>query len=401
MAIRCRILAVVPGLPLSRGLKQRLIQFTQHLRHVVGSGLVVGLALLLACDASPPAPVQMPPGPSPARVDIQPVVQLHPDQVTHLTVSPRGIVYVLQAGGSWGGIVFSIGAGELLSATPLSTERIMALLEPDAAPDEVTGAIQSIVCGADGELYFYFAGGRGRKMIHVLGQFDPRTEQIRILSDTPALAAASGMKHALTLTQGRLLQAGPHVLLWLRHSDDSIVLGFQPRQMPAVGKVPLRRMLTRLRDSDDSLDLTRLHLWLYPGDTRSLLVLDRHLGRLWKTDLDGDAHLVQSLAGLPDQLSWPAVVGEDLAIVVTAGDPMGPGFTPPAPPINTAYPALLLMGSADLRAIGPERFFAPGDFPLETLRITTLVTDAAPRRLLGYDAQTGQLLRLTVHPPSP
>jgi hypothetical protein len=57
------------------------------------------------------------------------------------------------------------------------------------------------------------------------------------------------------------------------------------------------------------------------------------------------------------------------------------------------------MGSADVRAIAADQLIAPGDYPLEQMRITTLASDHLPGRLLAYDAHTGQLLRLTVQIP--
>ncbi|MDQ3439985.1 MAG: hypothetical protein M3478_06495, partial [Planctomycetota bacterium] len=63
---------------------------------------------------------------------------------------------------------------------------------------------------------------------------------------------------------------------------------------------------------------------------------------------------------------------------------------------STRYPALLIVESGKLRAISRDEIDAPQGFALESMRIQQLLAEPDAQTLLGYDEQSGALLRLRI-----
>src|SRR4051812_39998626 len=222
--------------------------------HIVASVVIAAAALgpalissSISCERRSAAPL---PATSPAQIvfelELKPLTPLLPNRPTHVAVDPLGNIYWVQETDRADDTMFVIGEGDIPRATQLSGGTIAAAMNASGG----RGNIQGIASGPGGEIYFYFTGGLGRRTIACVGQFTPKTSQLRILADTEALAAATGMGESLTLARGSVLGDGRNVWVWLRSelaADAWAVFHFDPRGIPPSGPVKLVKQFDAIK----------------------------------------------------------------------------------------------------------------------------------------------------------
>jgi hypothetical protein len=298
-------------------------------------------------------------------------------------------------------VTFIAGASEAPRATRLSSSNILAAF---GAAIENRGNIQSIAAGLNGEIYFYLKGGGKRNTIACFGRFAPRTGAIQILAGTSQLQSESGLGPSIELARGTVVvsQAGK-IFLLVRHGDGAAMFRMDPRKLPSDGAMPsLAAPVRELRAPGESIPLTRADVELAPGLGDSLLLLDVWGGAIWRVSPEYDASLLCSIVGISTQLSLPAV-GRDGQIILFAGDgePVGPHVKQRIEPIkmDLHYPSLLMLDSgkdAKLQAIAQDDLRAPGGFALYTSQLQQLVYEPARDSFVGFDATSGQIVRIKV-----
>jgi hypothetical protein len=435
--------------------------------------VLAGISLLVACDRSPTAPsTSFHDDTAVARhAQIESLAQALANRVTHICVDGRNNLYWTQesdaagAGESGRDVLFMLPdaaapasgvgtvASELPRATQLTSTNILKAIEGSrgvSGKGRSGGAIQSIVAGPDGEIYFYFVGGIGKVTRACLGRFDPRggpgTESIRILADTKQLADATGMGGSLELARATLVVQKPddtpassRVVLFLHHTDSRAIFAFEPRRLRnatlslAMSK-PQGLSEIRRADTGEVLDLTRDDFELAAGTGEDLLLADRRLGALYRVDPLGKATLLVSLVGLPEGISTPTAVSDDLFADATSrvssattlptgggggcvlmfapeGNPIDPPISSRPDPANVQLrpPALLSFspGNNSWVSLDGGDLRAPGGFATHTLRLQQLVPiDPGPwardpnanlrtrAAFVGYDSASGLLIRL-------
>jgi hypothetical protein len=349
--------------------------------------------------------------------------------------------------------MFVAGEADLPRATPLSSASILEAMGVRGAAGAAgttraavaTGNIRSIAAAADGRIYFYFAGGRRKESLLCLGQFNPRTGDIRVLADTQQLARDSGMGGSLALARPTVVADGRFVWLWLRHTDASAVFRIDTTALPSAGPATLTKPFPRLtaaRKTDGApIELTREEDYEVSPGARpdTLLLTDLYAGALWEMTEHGEVRVLHSLVGLPRALSILGVLREQSSAPV---DPTRSGVTPgsvvsfaadsdPIPPrvaervdpveLQIVYPALLILrpdqpgatpaqpppSSSDdgalrqslttrLIAIGRDQLHAQRGLAVHTMQVQQLVYEPTRDTWLGYDSPSGQLVRITI-----
>lgn len=327
----------------------------------------------------------------PMQCDLSIVSPLLPRRATHVAVDPASNVYFVQETDDGGDGMFVIGMSDISKATVLSSVNVLAQMNAKGS-----GNIQSIAAGADGNVYFYFAGGSKRQTLACLGRFEPRSGQIRILAREPEIASTSGMGLSLTLARGTLVAAGNAVWFWLRHTDSSLLLNLRVRDLPAEGEIKLPRP-TPIRSADGTLNLTRDGLRLSSGQGDDMLLIDTWSGALWKIDLTGAADVMQTLVGLPKQLSAAgAHRAGDVMFFAAPSDSIQPRVEARVIPVDlvTRYPALLILHNGALSAIPQDDIHADATFPLFAMQLEQTVYEPGRDTWIGYDSASGNVVRM-------
>jgi hypothetical protein len=294
--------------------------------------------------------------------------------------------------------VFSLAEGGLPGATAFSNVAVLEALG-ERAGGGVRGSLQSLAVGPEGDVYFFFAGQGRRKLLTALGAFSPATGQTRILADSAALRDASGMGNTLALARGSILR-GPasRTWLWLRHDHGFVLLAVEPG-----GSGPaLRRALDRVRAAEDeTLSLVSSQDDLLPsGD--GWIYLDRTRGRLWRVGPMGEATPFADVSDLPKGTSAPSL---DERGRLTVFAPDGPPFVEPSDDSTAAapapqaidLPAWVTLDGEKRTVLARSKFRVPAKLNVRALAFPQVVRDRGS--WLGYDTQTGELLRLRVVPP--
>jgi hypothetical protein len=333
-------------------------------------------------------------------LELKPVTPLIPGRVTHLAVDGSGNIYWSQEGDRRDDTMFVIGEGDIPRATQLSAGNIAAQLLNEHSG---RGNIQGIATGPAGEVYFYFAGSAGRKALAAFGVYNPKTAKARLLAGTEPLSAATGMGRSIVLARGTVISDGRSVWLWVRHTDAWMIFKIDPAKIPPEGSVSLAPAFDKVLLEGQPLQLTRDEFELAPGPDQNLFLLDPPGGRLLKIDPNGRATLVRTLAGLPNQLSAPAVDRRG-QILLFAGKEKNPDdFIRPATerdaaapkPLDVTYPAMLFFdGENFVAAAESNRIRAYPGFPVYSMRLTQLVPNPAAEEWISYDNGSGELLRL-------
>lgn len=355
---------------------------------------VIFVALVAGCDRESSAPTPAPPRAKELFVEIRGVTPLLPDRRTHVAATGTGQIFWVQEAPEAGGreTVFALADQGLASATKLSNASVLeALKEPGAQ-----GAIQSLAATPDAQVLYYFAGQTKRKLLVALGIFSPASGQTRVLADAAALRDASGMGNTLALARGSILRSasaatvGGRTWLWLRHDH-----GFAVLSIEADGTV--RRAFDRVRaPAGETLELVA------PGedlaaDGEGLVYLERGRGRLWRIGAGGDASVQADVSELPRGMTGPSPDGGGrVAMFAPEGPPL---VEPPENPLFAPkpvadFPALVRYAGERRSILARGAFDAPSRLDVRALAFGQLVRDRSS--WLGYDTQTGELLRLRV-----
>ena len=374
--------------------------------------MIVAIALApAACDRRPVASL---PSTAPTQpvleLELKPLTPLLPNRMTHVAVDPLGNIYWVQETDRADDTLFVIGEGDIPRATQLSVANIAAAMDAPGG----RGNIQGLAAGPGGELYFFFSGTAGRRTLAGVGQFVPKTAQIRILADADALAAATGMGLSLPLARGSVVSDVRNVWVWVRHTDTSAIFRFDPRALPRGGPIRLMKQFDAVTFNGKPIALTREEYELSAGPDGTLMLLDPVAGRLIKIRGDGTATLVRSLLGLPKDLSTPAFDrrGQMLLFAANAelirrsaasdGDNAVPATAPPPlPKFDATFPAMLIFdGETLVTHIGRDDVLAYPGFPVFGMRLRQLVPHPSDEAWISYDAGSGELLRVKIHEKS-
>jgi hypothetical protein len=361
------------------------------------------LIALAACDRDQTAPPATPqPKPATRAVEVSDVTPLPPGRRTHVAPTETGQAFWVQELESGRQTIFAIGDGALPAATKLGSQAILdALGQPDGA-----GSITSLAAARDGRLYFYFAGGKGKRTLAAFGVFAPGSPQPRILMDAAALARASEMGDALVLARGSVVRVGEVVWLWLRHEDGYALLSLDETRPGAVTRRPFTAVHAPLSGAASAAvpRLTSPRDDIAAGVGNTLAYLDRRDGKLWRIDPLGETTVIADLADLPRDLTPPALDESGQRLVMFA--PQGRAFVEKPEDVEMAaamgkelaaageFPALVMLDGGRRESMGPAAFVAPQQVNLRALTVPRLVRDRAS--WLAYEPQTGAMLRLKV-----
>ena len=352
------------------------------------------LLAFLGCDRRPAAPPPAKPAPAPG-VEITRVTPLPPDRPTHLAPTGTGQIFWVQEADGARETVFSISEGGLPTATHLSNAAILEALGKPAG----RGSIQSLVVGADGNLYFYFAGRNAKDFIAAFGSFAPSTSKLQILQDTTALAQVSRMGASLALARGSIVRSDSLLWLWLRHDQGYALLSMdltRPRST-------LRQTFEQIRTPEGVLALTSPTEDLSTGSGKSLLFLDRQEQQLWRISVLGEAAPIARLADLPGNITASSFDDQGRPILL-APEPPPPSrnddlersneLLNPSTAPAIAYPALVIFDGDQRTLLDRNSFTVPLNFSVRALAPTRLERDRSG--WLAYDPRTGELLRLRI-----
>jgi len=339
-------------------------------------------------------------GPS-YELDLQPLTPLTPNRTTHVAADPLGNICWLQETESADDTVFIMGEGQIPRVSDLTTSRVADTINGGRG---ATGRIQSIAAGRGGEIYFYFIGRSGKRLIAALGLYTPKNSRIRILADADALKDASGLGASVALARGTLYSNNACVWLWLRHSDDSALFRLRHTDIPAAGSPRLAESLMSVTIQDQKVSLTDDDYNFAPAGDDTLFWMDTDESELRQIDGLGRVKTVRSLIGLPVALSAP-VRGDQGKLLMFAGDaPIMEAqhigqVDAQRVRLNVKYPAMLMFAGGGapgqpVRAVGADSFVIYSGFPLSTMRIRNLIPEAKGGTWIAYDPSSGELLRL-------
>jgi hypothetical protein len=371
----------------------RAVAYIAAVRH--GLFALILAVVIAGCDRAPqaPAPPTTSTQPGPKRVSLRVLAPLAPARTTHLARSGDGTIWWVQEAEAGDDVIFAMGVDGVPRATALTSARMFEALELAQAANP-RGNFHSLAADRDGRVWFYFAGRAGRRAVACVGRFDPRDGAVRIVISPQQVQEATGMGASLVLARGTVLALGrgEELWLWVRHSDDSRML----RIDAATGTFsrPFEEVTT---ESARPLSLTRPNL-AAGAAADGLLLIDPGNVELWRIDAAGRAKSLHALVGLPTVLSAPTADANGRAIFVAADAPLIPARTDEeaAQILPVRYPAVLIVESGKLRAIGRDRIDVPQGFALESMRIEQLLTEPEAETLIGYDEHSGALLRLKI-----
>jgi hypothetical protein len=332
-------------------------------------------------------------------LSLKPLTPLLPNRPTHVTVDRFGNVYWVQETDRGDDAMFVIGEGGIPRATQLTVPNVAALL---GAGTGARGNIHGIASASDagGDIYFYFQGVEGRRTLACLGAFTPATERVRVLADSDAVAAATGMGRSLPLARGSVCSDGRSVWVWLRHTDNWAVFRLDPSRLPTSGPAQFARAFESVRLGSQTVEMTRDGMEIAPAPGGSLFLLDVPRARLLKIAPDGVATLVRPLAGLPAQLSAPAVDREQNLVLFAGNGNLigvkGNDAAVAAAKVDSTYPAMLIFKPDKVVSIGRDYMQAYPGFPVFSMRLRQLVPHARDGGWVSYDAGSGELLHVKI-----
>ncbi len=380
--------------------------------------LALGMALFAGCgksddSANAPAPAAQPAAESeitPHVMELGPLAQLVPGRQTHIAIDSTGSIYWSQESPDGRDTVFRIGDDDISQPTSLTSSAILSATSP--SPQSGSGSIQSLAIAPDDTLLFFFSGGGNKAIDARLGQYDPRTQAVRILADTAALATAAHMGQAIALARGQIirpLQASApgqaRMWLWLHDPDAGALLRFQP-QLAGIGAVIDPISILRQLSGDASLPaLSADTLDFAPGQNDSLLLMDRHNAMLWRVDASGAATRWTTLIGLPRQLSIPTARPGGIALAFAPAGELAIGTDTADEAVKDAHylhiqwPALLAFTADQIvPVVLREDMSSTGRVNLTTLQLQQLLPAGQPHEWIGYDQSSGVLMRAKISP---
>lgn len=348
--------------------------------------LILGVQLLISCKRPPSIAATT--LPREQLIQISPLVQMPAGKTVHGAVSSRdAICYVYESDDGHDVALVQPPSG-VPRAIGLSSANILSALEETRGG---TGTIQSLLIRKDDVLWFYFLGGKGKRIDACIGRFDLANERLEIFADATAIRSASRMGDAIGLARGTLLPGTDAPRLLLRHSDRWVILACHPGQA-----APLTMALEQAQLDGQPLPLNQDHFDIVGGDDQSMLVLDRTGGSLLRVDANGSAKPLLSLVGLPKELSVPRL--RESSIVFFAPDSEkfeGESFDMlhnSAP--NTPYPALLTLRDGKISALGGENLRVTGGLSGYSLRLHELIP-TPDGNYIAYDSASGTIVKLS------
>jgi hypothetical protein len=341
--------------------------------------------VLVGCDRDPVAAPTSKPAPV-LGVEISSVTPLPPSHITHLAPSRSGAIFWVQESDSERQAVFAMSDGGAPVLTPLSNTAVaQALQQPGAV-----GTLQSLAADNGGKLYFYFSGGKGKRLLAALGSFSPETRQITIIAQTPALQSLADMGDSLALARGTVLVAGNTLWLWLRQEDDSALLSLNLQQPGA----QLQRGPAHVRAGAQEIRMTSATEDLAAGPDQALLYLDRAAGRIWRIGPVGDATQAADVSDLPPGLTAPSVDAQGRLVLFAPQPPEPDDFSLLPTTRKSNYPAIVLIDGSQRTILGRSVLTAPARFSTRALALSQLLRDRGS--WVAYDTPSGEMLRLRV-----
>jgi hypothetical protein len=357
--------------------------------------ILVLVTASLGCDRAPQAPTPRAASTQPGRerVSLRVLAPLAPARTTHLARSGDGTIWWVQEAEADDDIAFAMGTDGVPRATALTSARVLGSLELAQAANP-RGNFHSLAADRHGRVWFYFAGRAGRRAMACVGRFDPRDGAMRVVISPQQMQEATGMGASLVLARGAILslQRGEELWLWVRHSDGSRML-----RIDSTTGTFWRAFEDVTTESARPLPLTRPNL-AAGAAADGLLLIDPGNVELWRIDAAGRAKSLHPLVGLPTVLSAPTADANGRAIFIAADAPLIPARTDEEAGqiLPVRYPAMLIVESGKLRAIGRDRIDVPQGFALESMRIQQLLAEPEADTLIGYDEHSGALLRLKI-----
>jgi hypothetical protein len=357
---------------------------------------------------------------APQSMELRPLAQLEPDRPTHLAADSFGNVYWVQESTDGEDTLFVAGSDDIPQTTRLTTSAIIAAFGPPASasmkpttpPAPASGNIQSIETDSDDHLLFFFSGGVDRSNCVGLGEFDPRQDSIQILAGTRALATQTGMGASIAVAAGQIIKplaqpaaTWPRYWLWLHHSDAAIFLRFDPASAVPGQPMQLQRSFDQLAGEGAPPHLTDDQLAFAAGDDDSLAMFDWRTAWLFHVDENGGVTPWTSVLGIPRDLSALTARpgGIELAFA-PAGEPAA-GTDGDGQSVRNArflklrYPTLIaIAGDTVTPVVIEDDMHGPPDLDIGKLRLQQLVPAGQPQQWIGYDAQSGMLLRIWLTP---
>ncbi len=353
--------------------------------------LAIALCTGIGCDGTPPPPAKTAAKPIPW-AQFTSLTPLPVNRRTHIAAIGGGTIYWVQETDAGRDIAFAMNDGALPVATRLTSAAICEKLAEPAG----TGNIQSLVGGSDSKLYFFFAGGKGRKSLTVLGSFSPSTSEIKILADAGKLKTDTALGDSLVLARATLVRNADTIWLWLRHDDGFALTSFSTAQP----NPQLRRPFESVTDVTQSIELTSPREDLTAGPDNSLVYLDRKHTQIWTIDSRGTASLLQSTKDLPQDLSTPQVdsagnmllFAPQIAAATDPDDPASLGGATPDKNTVAKFPAVITWFKNQRVIIDRDHMDVPARISVRELKISEFARFRTG--WLGYNSQTGDLLRM-------
>jgi hypothetical protein len=362
--------------------------------------LLIMIAAGAACDRKKATPIFIPPpkeeGPS-YEVELQPVTPLAAARLTHIAVDSLGNLCWVQESDQADDTMFIMGEDKVPHAADLSTTRVCEALGISGG----TGNIQSLAPARGGDLFFYFLGSKGRQTLACLGLYSNKSGRIRVLADTNTLMAETGLGRSITLARGTVVSHGNSYWLWVRHTDASALHRLRAVDIPSSGYIALESGRLNVRIEGHTVDLTNPEYAISAAGEESLFWLDRTESMLYRIDANGYVSLYKSLVGLPLALSLPSRDPQGRILIFAADSPKSEvtnlnQINLPRVRVTVPFPALLMFDQNALRAIGSDKFHLYPGVSLQAMRIGELISDPKDRSWLGYDNNSGELIRMRI-----
>ena len=149
--------------------------------------------------------------------------------------------------------------------------------------------------------------------------------------------------------------------------------------------------------------MSRSRLWPsreFAAPNSQLYLLDLVKGRLLRIDSTGTASLARSLSKLPSALSTPAVDSSGKMLMFAADSkPFPPANADEAEklkPLEVPLPAMLIFDAGRINAIDRDHVLTYPGYPIFGMRIRQLLPNPSQQEWIGYDAGSGELLRLKI-----
>lgn len=347
--------------------------------------ILVAMAGVAGCDRDPVAPPASKSAPV-LGVDLSSVTPLPPSRITHLAPSRNSAIFWVQEADAGREAVFAMTQDGAPLLTALSSNSVAdALQQPGAA-----GTLQSLVATSDAKLYFYFSGGKGKRLLAALGSFSPETRQIKIIAQTPDLKSLSELGDSLALARGTVLIAGNTLWLWLRQEDGYALLSLDMQQPGAA----LKRPIAHVRAEGNDLRMTSPTEDLAIGPEQALFYLDRPAGRIWKIDPLGNATTAADVSDLPPGITAPSFDAQQRMVLFAPQAPEPDDFSLLPTTRKSIYPALIIFDGGKRTLLGRSVFSAPARFNTRALALEQLQRDRAS--WVAYDKPSGEMVRLKV-----